>query len=102
MSETSRPEGCRFGRSSLLVCFRSRRRTLSAPPLAGLLIGAALLLGPASARADNSTSLTVIGTSDVSDSGLMSNVIQPAFQKAYPGYTFKYIGTATGTAISGA
>jgi ABC-type tungstate transport system permease subunit len=54
------------------------------------------------ASADTSSSLTVIGTSDVSDSGLIANVIQPDFQKAYPQYTFKYIGTATGTAISGA
>jgi tungstate transport system substrate-binding protein len=57
-------------------------------------------LGPA--RADSSSTLTVVGTSDVSDSGLMQNVIQPAFEAAYPQYTLKYIGTATGTAISDA
>jgi tungstate transport system substrate-binding protein len=65
-------------------------------------LAATLLLVPAAASADTSSSLTVIGTSDVSDSGLIANVIQPDFQKAYPQYTFKYIGTATGTAISGA
>ena len=61
-----------------------------------------LWLVPAAAQADTSASLTVIGTSDVSDSGLMTNVIQPAFAKAHPNYTFKYIGTATGAAISSA
>ncbi len=44
--------------------------------------------------------LTVIGTSDVSDSGLIPNVIQPGFTKAYPQFTFKYIGTGTGNAIA--
>jgi ABC-type tungstate transport system permease subunit len=72
-----------------------------AAPIVGLLLGLSLM-APAAASADSASSLTVIGTSDVSDSGLMTNVIQPAFQKAYPQYTFKYIGTATGTAISGA
>ena len=71
-----------------------------------LTLAAALLctflLAAVSAHADTSTTLTVVGTSDVSDSGLVPNVIQPDFQKAYPQYTFKYIGTATGTAISDA
>jgi tungstate transport system substrate-binding protein len=58
------------------------------------------MIAPALASADTSSSLTVIGTSDVSDSGLIPNVIQPGFQKAYPQYTFKYIGTGTGNAIS--
>ncbi len=65
--------------------------------LALLLVG---VLAPAAARADTPSTLTVIGTSDVSDSGLMANVLQPAFTQAHPQYTFKYIGTATGTAIS--
>jgi tungstate transport system substrate-binding protein len=59
-----------------------------------------LLIAPALASADTSSTLTVIGTSDMSDSGLMPNVIQPGFQKAYPQYTFKYIGTGTGNAIA--
>jgi ABC-type tungstate transport system permease subunit len=69
-------------------------------PLLGLLVAAVWLVAPAPARADTSSSLTVIGTSDVSDSGLMANLIQPAFVKAYPQFQFKYIGTASGTAIS--
>lgn len=71
-------------------------------PILIFLAAAAALLTPAVATADSSSTLTVVGTSDVSDSGLIPNVIQPAFQKAYPQYTFKYIGTATGTAISDA
>ncbi len=73
-----------------------------AVPLLGLSLAAALLLSPTLAGADTSSSLTVVGTSDVSDSGLMPNVIQPAFTAAFPQYTFKYVGTATGTAIANA
>jgi tungstate transport system substrate-binding protein len=64
------------------------------------LTAAVLLLAPALASADTSSTLTVIGTSDVSDSGLIPNVIQPGFEKAYPQFTFKYIGTGTGNAIA--
>ena len=67
-----------------------------------LLAAAILLLAPTIARADSGSSLTVVGTSDVSDSGLMQNVIQPRFHAAFPQYTFKYIGTATGNAINSA
>lgn len=58
------------------------------------------LLAPAGAHADTAGSLTVIGTSDVSDSGLVASLIQPEFHAAYPQFTFKYIGTASGTAIN--
>ena len=70
-------------------------------PLAAL-VAAVALLTPSLASADSSSTLTVVGTSDVSDSGLIQNVIEPAFDAAYPQYTFKYIGTATGTAITDA
>jgi ABC-type tungstate transport system permease subunit len=60
------------------------------------------MIAPSLASADAPSTLTVIGTSDVSDSGLIPNVIQPGFLKAYPQYAFKYIGTATGTAIANA
>ena len=79
---------------------RDRRRLVAL--LAGLLGVIALLLVPSLARADTSSTLTVVGTSDVSDSGLVPNLIQPQFEKAYPQFTFKYIGTATGTAIASA
>jgi ABC-type tungstate transport system permease subunit len=75
-------------------------RRLIAPLAAAA--AALMLLTPSLARADSSSTLTVVGTSDVSDSGLIQNVIQPAFQAAYPQFTFKYIGTATGTAITDA
>jgi tungstate transport system substrate-binding protein len=64
------------------------------------LTAAVLLLAPVLASADTSSTLTVIGTSDVSDSGLIPNVIQPGFTKAFPQFTFKYIGTGTGNAIA--
>ncbi len=66
------------------------------------LAAAALLVIPGLAAADSSSTLTVVGTSDVSDSGLMQNVVQPMFMAKYPQFTFKYIGTATGTAIASA
>jgi tungstate transport system substrate-binding protein len=75
-------------------------RRLLALPFLGLVTAAMFLIAPALASADTSSSLTVIGTSDVSDSGLIPNVIQPGFQKAFPQYTFKYIGTGTGNAIA--
>jgi tungstate transport system substrate-binding protein len=60
------------------------------------------MLVPTLASADTSSTLTVIGTSDVSDSGLIPNLIGPQFQQAFPQFTFKYIGTASGTAITSA
>ncbi len=78
------------------------RRRLLAVPLVGLLTTAALLIAPALASADTSSTLTILGTSDVSDSGLVPNLIQPMFNKAYPQFTFKYVGSATGTAIQNA
>ena len=60
------------------------RRRLLAVPLVGLLTAAALLVAPALASADTSSTLTVVGTSDVSDSGLIPNLIQPAVQQGVP------------------
>ncbi|MGH2896690.1 MAG: substrate-binding domain-containing protein, partial [Solirubrobacteraceae bacterium] len=77
------------------------RRRLAAPILV-VLAGLAMMIAPALAGADTSSTLTVVGTSDLSDSGLAQNLIQPAFAKAFPQYTFKYIGTGTGTAVSDA
>jgi tungstate transport system substrate-binding protein len=79
----------------------SARRLLAAPAL-GLLAAAVMLLAPSLASADSASTLSVVGTSDVSDSGLMPNLIQPAFSAAYPQFTFKYTGSATGTAIGSA
>ena len=66
------------------------------------LAAVAALLIPSAAFADTPSTLTVVGTSDVSDSGLIPNVIQPDFAAAYPTITFKYVGSATGTAIQNA
>ena len=77
-------------------------RRLLAVPLLGLLTAGLLMLFPALAGADTPSSLTVVGTSDVSDSGLMTNVIMPEFEKAYPQYSFAYKGSATGLAIQNA
>ena len=77
-------------------------RRLLAMSLVSLAATAMLMLAPALASADTSSTLTVDGTSDVSDSGLMPNLIQPEFEAAYPQFTFKYNGSATGTAIQNA
>ena len=97
---------------SPFLCHRARpgafdgqpgaRRRLVAVPLVGLLTAVAVLVAPAFANADTSSTLTVVGTSDVSDSGLIPNLIQPMFNKAFPQYTFKYVGSATGVAIQSA
>ena len=76
------------------------RKTLAIP--AGLLAAAALMFAPALASADTASSLTVVGTSDVSDSGLVPNFLQPQFQQQFPQFTFKYVGSATGAAIQSA
>jgi tungstate transport system substrate-binding protein len=77
-------------------------RRLLAVPLLGALATAALLLSPALASADTSSQLTIVGTSDVSDSGLIPNLIGPEFEQAFPQFSFRYIGSATLAAISSA
>jgi ABC-type tungstate transport system permease subunit len=57
------------------------------------------LLPAVVAQADTSSTLTVVGTSDVSDSGLMPTLIQPEFHAAYPQFTFSYTGTNTFHAV---
>jgi ABC-type tungstate transport system permease subunit len=77
-------------------------RHLRPLPFLVVAVVAAQLLAPALASADSSSTLTVVGTSDVSDSGLVPNLIQPEFHSAYPQFSFHYIGTASGTAITDA
>ncbi len=93
-SRLARPRNLRSGAGTA--------RTLVRGSLLGLAAAAITMIAPALASADPPSTLTVIGTSDASDSGLIPNLIQPGFQKAYPQFTFKYIGTATGTAIANA
>ena len=95
--------------------FTARRRATSGAPsgcrrgfhrvalaLTGVAAAMVFMLVPTLASADTGSTLTVIGTSDVSDSGLIPNLIGPQFQQAFPQFTFKYIGTASGTAITSA
>jgi tungstate transport system substrate-binding protein len=69
--------------------------------LATALLGASVLLAsaPAIAQADSSSTLTVVGTSDVFDSNLVQSVLKPGFEKAYPQYTLNYVSKGTGAAI---
>jgi tungstate transport system substrate-binding protein len=99
----------------MLTIFTSRRRATSGAPrgrrrgvhraaltLAGVAAAVAFMLVPTLASADTASTLTVVGTSDVSDSGLIPNVILNQFQQAYPQFTFHYIGSASGAAITSA
>jgi tungstate transport system substrate-binding protein len=81
---------------------RGARSRAGAIAFLGLLTAAVMLLMPTLANADTSSTLTVVGTSDVNDSGLIPNLIGPEFEKAYPQFTFKYVPSATGTAIDDA
>lgn len=65
---------------------------------AAVLAGSALAI-PA-AHADNSSTLTIVGTSDVYDSNLIQSVIKPGFEAAYPGITLNYVSKGTGAAIA--
>jgi tungstate transport system substrate-binding protein len=98
----------------MLTNFTSRRRAASGAPsgrrrgfhraaltLTGVAAAITLMLVPTLASADTNTTLTVVGTSDVSDSGLMT-LIGGQFQQAFPQFTFKYIGSASGAAITSA
>jgi tungstate transport system substrate-binding protein len=70
-----------------------------------LITGALLcfvLLPVLGARADTPTTLTVVGTSDVQDSGLMPLLVTPMFEKAFPQFTLKYVSVGTGVAINDA
>ena len=48
---------------------------------------AAVALTPVSSQADTSSTVTVVGTSDVFDSNLIQSVIKPDFEAAFPQYT---------------
>src|SRR5262245_53886981 len=67
---------------------------------AALVLVAALVPGLTSpANADDSSTLTVVGTSDVFDSNLVQTVIKPGFEAAHPGITLNYVSKGTGAAI---
>jgi tungstate transport system substrate-binding protein len=66
-----------------------------------LLVACLGVLGM-SAAAAQATVLKVEGTSDISDSGLFSNVIGPGFAAFSPGNSASYTAVASGTAINDA
>ena len=81
---------------------RSRGRFRAASALLGLAATLLFFAMPSLARADGAGTLTIDGTSDVTDSGLWQNVLQPAFKAAYPQFSSVYSGNATGIAIQNA
>jgi tungstate transport system substrate-binding protein len=82
----------------------SRRRhasiTTRRVALAAIATVAAVTLTPATSHADTSSTITVVGTSDVFDSDLIQNVIKPDFEAANPQYTLNYVSLGTGAAIT--
>ena len=74
-----------------------KRALCIATVLAAMAVSAVATSAPALA---DPTPLIVVGTSDVSDSNLMSQVIEPDFEKAYPQYDLQYTGSASGQAIA--
>jgi tungstate transport system substrate-binding protein len=48
------------------------------------------------------STVIVQGTTDIRDSGLLEDVIEPGFRAVYPQYQLKYIAVGTGEAISNA
>ena len=82
------------------VNHRSVRRVVAG---AALALAASTLPGALTSSAhaaDDGSTLTIVGTTDVSDSGLIQ-FLTPSFQAAFPQYTtVKYVGQGTGAAIT--
>ncbi len=79
---------------------RAARIILAATALAATATWSAMTAAdePHAHRASVSA-VTVVGTSDVFDSGLITNVIKPGFERAYPQYRLDYVSKGTGAAI---
>jgi tungstate transport system substrate-binding protein len=75
-----------------------RRATLLLAVLLSIVLEVALL--PAVTSADDSSTLTIVGTSDVNDSNLVQSVLKPGFEAAFPQYTLNYVSQGTGAAIT--
>ena len=82
---------------SVLHPRRARRSVVTG---LALLLGTSLALVPAPAHA--ATPFVVIGTSDVSDSLLVAQVIEPRFEAENPQYDLQYIAKGTGAALTDA
>lgn len=79
---------------------RATRTVVARAALTACASVAAVATLPASASADSSSTVTVVGTSDVFDSGLIQSVIKPDFEAAYPKYSLNYVSQGTGAAIT--
>jgi tungstate transport system substrate-binding protein len=76
-------------------------RRLAASVLAvGLTTALTTTLSAPAAHADDASTLTVVGTSDVYDSFLVQTVLKPGFEAAYPQYTLNYVSQGTDAAIA--
>jgi tungstate transport system substrate-binding protein len=84
-----------------LVQARGRARLAATAGVCSVFL--ALVAGcttSAPAGVHHSSTLTVVGTSDVVDSNLVAAVIKPDFEKAFPQYTLNYVSQGTGAAIT--
>lgn len=79
---------------------RRTPRLLLAAALAATTALTAALATTAPSQADTSSTLTVVGTSDVYDSYLVQTVLKPGFEAANPGVTLNYVSKGTGAAIA--
>src|SRR3954451_22793002 len=61
-----------------------------------------LFLALVAASVAHASDVIVQGTTDVRDAGLLTDVIIPGFQAAYPQFTLKYVAVGTGQAITNA
>ncbi len=85
------------------MTFLNRRRWALLATLT-LLLGYGVTAGPSPAHADDSSTLTVVGTSDVYDSNLVQSVLKPGFEayetaKGTP-VTLNYVSKGTSAAIA--
>jgi tungstate transport system substrate-binding protein len=83
------------------------RRTVVVP-VAALAVLLGFMVSPPTSRADDSSNLTIVGTSDVQDSGLFDNVLKPDFTAFYnhahptAHLTTSYLSKGTQSAITAA
>jgi tungstate transport system substrate-binding protein len=82
---------------SLFTPRRARRAVVAGLTLA--LSASATTLAAAPAHSADRIPLVIVGTSDVKDSGLVENVIEPQFEALYPQYDLQYLSQGTGAAF---
>ncbi len=89
--------GGTFAAMSIQYPVSRRRVAIAIGAAVAALVASVVSSSPA--HADDSTTLTVVGTSDVFDSNLIQSVIKPGFEAAFPGVTLNYVSKGTGAAI---